>query len=243
MNGRVIGINTAIVAHGQGIGFAIPINMAKELLPQLESGKIVRGWLGVTIQDVTPELAKNFGIQEQKGVIISGLLPGSPAEKAGLQQGDVVVFFNGHKVDDARSLSRMVAAVQPGTRVSLGIIRDGRNTEIDVTLGEMPKEGVETAGAEGEDWGLSVQDLTAEIAGRLGLDSSAQGVVVSGVQPGSPAAMAGLRPGDLIVEVNRQKIKNVQDYTEALRRSSADKSLLLLVRRAGGSLYVVLQKD
>ncbi|SMC25478.1 serine protease Do [Desulfacinum hydrothermale DSM 13146] len=243
MNGRVIGINTAIVAHGQGIGFAIPINMAKELLPQLESGKVVRGWLGVTIQDLTPELAKHFGIRDQKGVLISGLLPGSPAQKAGLQQGDVIVSFNGQKVDNARSLSRMVAAVQPGTRVAVDIIRDGHNRQILVTLAQMPQEGVETVGTESEDWGIHVQDLTPEIAGRLGLDTITQGVVISDIQPGSPAAMAGLRPGDLIVEVNRHKIKNVQDYTEALRRSSDHKSLLLLVRRGESSLYVVLQKD
>ncbi len=243
MDGKVIGINTAIVAHGQGIGFAIPINMAKELLPQLKSGKIVRGWLGVTIQDVTPDLAKHFEIKDRKGVLISGVLPGSPAEKAGLEQGDVLTTFNGRNVRNAHELSRIVASQKPGTKVKIGVIRDGRPKEFTVTLEQMPKEGSETTTASAMDWGLEVQNLTPELAMRLGIRGTEHGVVITGVKPGSPAAMAGLRPGDLIVEVNRHNVRNVRDYEKALRDSRSDKGLLLLIRRPGGSLYVVLQKQ
>ena len=241
MNGEVIGINTAIIAQGQNIGFTIPINLAKELLPQLKAGKIVRGWLGVMIQDVTPDLSKSFGLKETKGVLISDVTEGSPAAKAGLKRGDVVKGFDGHEVENAHTLSRLVAATQPNSKAKLDIIRDGKEKTIEVTIGTMPQK-VEGQLPEKETaWGLSVQDITPEVAQQLGLNPDEQGVVISGVDPGSPAGEAGLRTGDVVKEVNRQEIHNLNDYNQALEKAKQDKSLLLVIKRGGSTHFVVLK--
>jgi serine protease Do len=241
MKGEVIGINTAIIAQGQNIGFTIPINLAKELLPQLKAGKIVRGWLGVMIQDITPDLAKSFGLKEAKGVLISDVTEGSPAAKAGLKRGDVVKAFDGHEVENAHTLSRLVAATQPNSKAKVDIIRDGKEKTIEVTIGTMPQkvEGQlpETATA----WGLTVQDITPDLAQQLGLNPDEQGVVISGVDPGSPAEEAGLSTGDVIKEVNRQEIHNLNDYNQALEKAKQDKSLLLVIKRGGSTHFVVLK--
>lgn len=243
MNGEVIGINTAIVAQGQGIGFAIPVNMAKELLPQLKTGKIVRGWLGVMIQDVTPELAKSFGLSEAKGVLVSGFTQESPARKAGLKRGDVVVQFNGKEVDNAHMLSRMVAATEPGTKVEIGIIRKGKAETVSVTIGQMPQEGgaPETPSAEESAWGITVQNLTPELAQRFGWKENEEGVLVSKVEEGSTAAEAGLRPGDLIKEVNQQPVTSVSEYRKILSEIKSGENLLLLVRRGQNTIYIVVK--
>ena len=241
MKGEVIGINTAIIAQGQNIGFTIPINLAKELLPQLKAGKIVRGWLGVMIQDVTPDLSKSFGLKETKGVLISDVTEGSPAAKAGLKRGDVVKGFDGHEVENAHTLSRLVAATQPNSKAKLDIIRDGKEKTIEVTIGTMPQK-VEGQLPEKETaWGLSVQDITPEVAQQLGLNPDEQGVVISGVDPGSPAGEAGLRTGDVVKEVNRQEIHNLNDYNQALEKAKQDKSLLLVIKRGGSTHFVVLK--
>lgn len=244
MNGEVVGINTAIVARGQGIGFAIPINVAKELLPQLRTGKVIRGWLGIMIQDVTPEIAESFNLKEAKGVLVSDVIKDSPAEKAGIEQGDIILEFNGEEVRDAHELSRRVAATPPNSEVKLGVLREGSKKVMTVSLGTMPEE--ESAGAQpGETtenvWGLSVQNITKELAERFGWDASERGVVVTEVEPDSPAAAARLQPGDLIKEVNRKKIQNVRDYNQAMKSAEKRKSLLLLVKRGDRTFYVVLQ--
>ncbi|SMC26935.1 serine protease Do [Desulfacinum hydrothermale DSM 13146] len=242
MRGEVVGINTAIVARGQGIGFAIPINMAKELLPQLKSGKVIRGWLGVMIQDITPELAESFGLKESKGVLISDVIEDSPADKAGLETGDIVVEFNGEPVENAHQLSRKVASTRPETTVKIGILRDGSRKTIQLRLGTMPEEGVsEPPSVEKTSWGMSVQNLTEELASRFGWDVSERGVIITEVEPGSPAAEARLRPGDLIKEVNRKKIQNLRDYNQALKKGKKKRSLLLLIKRGDHTFYVVLQ--
>jgi serine protease Do len=244
MNGEAVGINTAIVAQGQGIGFAIPINVAKELLPQLKSGKIVRGWLGVMIQDITPELAKSFGLKETKGVLISQVVDGSPAEKAGLERGDVIVEYSGKEVENAHTLSRLVAATAPNTQADIKIIREGKAKTISVTIGTMPEETAEGKPApetEESVWGLTVQDLTPELAQRFGLGEEEKGVIITEVKPGSPAADVGLRPGDLIKEVNRNKVENLKGYREAVKKAKKEQGLLLLVKREGGTFYVVLE--
>jgi serine protease Do len=242
MNGEVIGINTAIVAQGQGIGFAIPINIAKALLPQLKTGKITRGWLGLMIQDLTPELAKSFNIKETKGVLVSNVMPDSPAAKAGLEQGDVVVRFNGKAVENSRELSQMAAATTPNTPVKIDIIRNGTPKTIEVSVGTMPEEGqAAVPQAEKNKWGMTVQQLTPELAQHLGFDSSAKGVVISAVDPGSSADNGGLRPGDLIVEANRHKVEDIQDYQKAIKGVKPGENLLLLVQRDSGTFFVVLQ--
>lgn len=240
--GEVVGINTAIVAQGQGIGFAIPINMAKELLPQLETGKIVRGWLGIMIQDVTPELAQSFGLSNTKGVLIADIVKEGPAEKAGLKQGDVVIRFQDKEVGDAHELSRMVAAVPSDTQVEVAVIRDGKPETIKVIVGTMPEEEQVVTPAKTESpWGITVQGLTPEMAQRFGLEEGDQGVIVSNVEFGSPAGEAGLQSGDLIKEVNRQKIQSVEDYENAVGKSKSGESLLLLIKRDERTFYVVLK--
>jgi serine protease Do len=242
MNGEVVGINTAIVAQGQGIGFAIPINLAKEILTQLKTGKVTRGWMGIMIQDITPELAKSFDIQETKGVIVADLVADGPAEKAGLKRGDVITRLNGKDVDNAHGLSRMVASTPPDTAITLQIIREGKPKEIKATIGTMPSDGSETAPAKKESsWGMTVQNLTPELAQRFEWDQNEYGVVISNVQQGSPAAEAKLRPGDLIKEVNRQKIQNLKDYNQALQKAKKGESLLLLAKRGERTFYVALK--
>jgi serine protease Do len=241
MKGDVIGINTAIIAQGQGIGFAIPISMAKELLPQLEAGKIVRGWLGVMIQDVTPDLAKSFNLKETNGVLVSDVTQGSPATDAGFKQGDVIIRFDGKPVANAHALSRLVAATAPGTKAKVDILRDGSPMPVLVTIGTMPQSPQEAnmSPEKGTTWGMAVQEITPELARGLGLNPDEGGVVIASVQPGSPAGEAGLQSGDVIKEVNRQKIKGLRDYNQGLEKTG--QSLLLLIKRGSGRIFVVLQ--
>jgi len=243
MKGEVIGINTAIIAQGQNIGFTIPINLAKELLPQLKAGKIVRGWLGVMIQDITPELAKSFGLKETKGVLISDVTKDSPAEKGGLKRGDVVTHFNGKEVENAHTLSRLVAAIQPNSKAKVDIIRDEKEKFIEVTIGTMPQEIEGLLPEKATSWGLSVQDITPELAQQLGLNPDEQGVVIAGADPGSPAEEAGLHAGDVIKEVNHQPIQNTRDYNVVLEKVKQGENLLLLVKRDSGTHYVVLKSN
>lgn len=242
MKGEVVGINTAIIARGQNIGFAIPINMAKELLPQLKSGKIIRGWLGVMIQDVTPELAKSFGLSTTKGVLVSDVTEDSPAEKAGLKRGDVITRFNGKEVRDSHMLSRTVAATRPKSKVTIDIIRNGKEKSLQVQIGTMP-QGQEALSPENAGtWGLTVQEMTPDLARHLNLNPDEKGVVISGVEPGSPAADAGLRTGDIIKEINRKEIKDLGDYNTAIRKAGKGGSVLLLVKRGEGTLFIVLKR-
>jgi serine protease Do len=244
MQGKVIGINTAIIAQGQGIGFAIPIDIAKNLLPQLKTGKIVRGWLGIMIQDITPELAKSFGLKSSKGVIVSDVVKGSPAAKASLQRGDVILKFNGKEVDNAHMLSQMAAATPPDTAVKIDILRNGQEKTISLTVGTMPEgtpQGMPSEEQREESvWGITAQNLTPQLEKQLNLEPGTTGVVISDIEAGSPADAAGLHPGDVITEVNRQAVRNLNDYRQALKQVKAGENLLLLVQRGGGAFYVVL---
>jgi serine protease Do len=241
MNGQVIGINTAIIAQGQGLGFAIPVNMAKNLLPQLKTGKVVRGWLGVMIQDITPQLAESFGLKSAEGVLVSDVVKGSPAEKAGLKQGDVILRFDTKEIENAHKLSQAVAVTAPDTQVKIDIQRNGNAKTVGLTIGTMPSEEQPVVAPKEEtSWGMAVQELTPQLAQQLGLEPVATGVVISNIKDGSPAAEAGLQPGDLISEVNRTAIKNLNDYQQALKQVKNGENLLLLIKRGGGALYVVL---
>ncbi len=244
MNGEVVGIDTAIVAQGQGIGFAIPVNMAKEILTQLKTGKVVRGWLGVMIQDITPELAESFGITETSGVIVADVVPDSPADKAGFKRGDIVKSLNGKPIENAHVLSRTVAALGPETTASLEVLRDGKSKEIKVTIGTMPEEVAKGKGGAGKTesaWGLTVQNITADLANKFGLDENESGVVITEVQPGTPAAEARLRPGDVVKEVNRQKIQNIRDYKQVTEKMKKGETLLLLVKRGGNTFFIAIR--
>ena len=233
LQGEVVGINTAIIASGQGIGFAIPINMAKEIAPQLQKrGHVTRGLLGVAIQDVTPELAKSLGLKESKGALVSQVVPGGPADKAGIEQGDVIVNFDGRTVDDSKDLPRIVASTPVGKTVTVKLLRDGKEVERQAKVGEMEEENTsETAKSPiHPSLGVTVQNLTPQIARELGLKKSA-GVVVTGVEPGSPAAEAMIQAGDVIQAVNRKPVKNVDDFVKIVEKAKGGGSLLLLVQR------------
>jgi serine protease Do len=241
LQGEVVGINTAIVAQGQGIGFAIPINMAKEIAVQLrEKGRVIRGLLGVNIQDVTPELAKSFGLQEGKGALVAQVVPGGPAEKAGITQGDVIVEFDGRKVADSKDLPRIVAATPVGKTVTVKVLRDGKEVSQQVKVAEMEEAVAEAAKAPVQKTlGLSVQTLTPQIAQQLGLRPGS-GVVVTRVEPGSAADEAQIRTGDVIREVDRKPVRTAQEFTQLVAKAKPKQGILLLVQRGEGSLFVAV---
>jgi serine protease Do len=245
MNGEVVGINTAIIASGQGIGFAIPINVAKELLVQLrDKGRVVRGWLGVQVQGITPELAKSFGLERERGALVADVMADTPAEKAGIERGDIIVEFNGRKIEEMNDLPRVVASVPPNTDVPVKILRKGQEKVMQVKVAELKDKEERVAASGGgtleESLGLTVQELTPEIARSLRVNES-KGLVVTNVEEGSPADDAGLRRGDVIVEINQKKVDTLRDYRAALGRVGGADSLLLLVRRGGNVLYVALK--
>ncbi len=241
MAGEIVGINTAIVPQGQNIGFAIPVNMAKEILSQLKSGKVVRGWLGVAIQDVTPDLAKSFGLGSAKGVLVGDIVAGGPAEKAGLKRGDVVLRVDGKDVESARAMSRQVGSTSPGTTIKVDIIREGKEKSVKVKIATLAQKEEQPPSEEEATWGIAVQDITPDLAHRLGLGPDETGVIISDVDPDSAAAEAGLRPGDLIVQVNREDIEDLDDYNEAMEKAAESQTVLLLVKREKGTFFVILR--
>jgi serine protease Do len=241
VQGRVVGINTAINAAGQGIGFAIPINMAKELLPQLrEKGSVTRGWLGVQIQRVTPELAETFKLESSGGALVSQVFEDTPASRAELKRGDVIVEFDGHAIESYEDLPRRVAATRPGTEVSIVVVRDGERHTVTAVLDEMEQAEVEpTSGpSPGPEWGFDVQDLTPEARESLGLSTDTKGVLVKEVDPDSRAASEGLQRGDLILEANHKAVSSVTDLEGVL--SGKPEKLLLLIQRGDGTLFLVV---
>jgi serine protease Do len=240
MKGEVVGINTAIIASGQGIGFAIPINMAKEIAPQLqEKGHVTRGWLGVSIQEVTPALVKSFDLKEKKGALVAQVVSGSPAEKAGIEQGDVIVEFDGKEVTDSKDLPRIVASTPIGKAVTIKLLRNGKALDRQMKVGEM-EEKVEVAKAPShKSLGITVQNLTPEITKGLGLKKDT-GVVVTRVEPGSPAADAGIQTGDLVQEVNRKPVKNVEDYVQKVEKAKGQDNILLLIQRGQNNLFAAV---
>jgi serine protease Do len=240
MKGEVVGINTAIIASGQGIGFAIPINMAKEIAPQLqEKGHVTRGWLGVSIQEVTPELAKSFGLKEKKGALVSQVVSGSPAEKAGIEQGDVIVEFDGKEVADSKDLPRMVASTPVGKAATIKLLRNGKVLDLQVKVGEIEEKVEITKAPSHKSLGITVQNLTPEIAKGLGLKKDT-GVVVTGVEPGSPAANAGIQTGDVIREVNRKPIKDVNDFVQKIEKAKNQDNILLFLQRGQNNLFAAV---
>src|SRR5213595_4326084 len=243
LDGKVIGINTAIVAAGQGIGFSIPINQAKEVMRQLiASGRVVRGWIGIAIQDVTDELAGTFGVRE--GVLVAEVMKGGPAEAAGLRQGDVIVELNGAPIKEVPELQRRVAAVAPGQPVRLKLIRERKPVTVSVTVTEMPAEEPALAGApdDEESWGLSVEPVSGEAAAQLNLPTPG-GLLVTDVVSGSPADKAGLRRGDVIVEVGKKAVADPAAFFRALAQLKPGDRVLVFAHRpsnGGRAEYLVL---
>jgi serine protease Do len=246
LRGEVVGINTAIISGGQGIGFAIPVNMAKALLPQLKtSGKVVRGWLGVVIQKVTPELAKSFGLKESEGALVSDVMDDSPASRVGIKRGDVIVAFNGTPIKDMEQLPKAVAATEVGKKVKVKLLREGKPLEIEVTIAEGREEKREARAGAPEiekNFGLVVQNISGEIARHLGV-SDTKGVIVTDVQQGSPADEADIRAGDIIREINRKVVRNVEDFREIMGRAKATEGIVMLVKRENMTFYAVIKGD
>ncbi|RLC41754.1 MAG: serine protease [Candidatus Coatesbacteria bacterium] len=248
LKGEVIGINTAIASYTggyMGIGFAIPINMAKEIMEQLkESGRVVRGWLGVYIQPLTPEIVKEFNLPVDKGVLVADVIDGGPADKAGIERGDCIVKYNGESVDDMNELRLSVSRTKPGKNAEVEIYRGSKKMKFTVKIGELPQEDKGIMKKEGEEEtakiGIRVQELTDDIARELGYEGE-KGVIITDVEYGSPAYESGLKRGDLILEVDKQKIETMSDFREAISRAKRKESVLFYVRSGEASHYVVVK--
>lgn len=248
IHGNVVGINTAIVAQGQGIGFAVPINLVKALLPQLlEKGHVSRGWLGVMIQDVNESLAESLGLEGTRGALIAEVVEGSPAEKAGLRHGDVVVSVDGKPIDGYIQLSRTIALLAPGSTVEIGIVRDRKEMRIPVTIAEReddqpvtPARGTRPGGESVKTLGLTVQEVPAELARRL---RTRGGVLVAEVEPGGPAATAGVAAGDVLLEINRRPIRSVAEFREVVRALRPGEMTLLRLQRGDTAIYVAVRSS
>ena len=239
--GEVIGINTAIVAAGQGIGFAIPINMAKQVVTQLiKKGSVTRGWLGVAIQPVTEDIAKSFGFDKTRGALVSDVMDGSPADKAGIKQGDIITKFDGKEIKDARQLQMVVADAPVGKKVVAEVYRDGKMQTISLTVASADSApAARPKGEEGqvseELFGIAVDELPQSMRAK-----GMSGVVITGLDPEGVAADAGIQQGDVIVSINRKKIANMNDYLKAMREVAKKGSVALLVRRGSNSIYFAL---
>ena len=248
--GELIGINSQILSPSGGsigIGFAIPSNMARNVMDQLtKNGRVSRGRLGVNIQEISPELAQSMNLKDSRGVLVSGVEPGMPAEKAGVREEDVIIAVNGTRVDDSNSLRNRIAAMSPGTDVALTVLRDGHEEQLHAKLIELKDDNEATAsegGGEkesgGGQLGITVETVTADMASRLKL-KKAQGVVISDIDPNSPAAEAGLQPGDVILEVNHQPVKSGADIRAGVK-ASGSRPTLLLMNRDGVNHFLALQ--
>ncbi|MDR2553893.1 MAG: DegQ family serine endoprotease [Fibromonadaceae bacterium] len=255
LSGELIGINTAILSRSggfQGIGFAIPVNLAKSIMGDLLSvGKVSRGWLGVSIQDVSSNIAKALNLKPAKGALISEVFENSPADKGGLKVGDVILTINGKGVEDANDLRNTVAMLRPGEKADFEILRDGKNMKLKVSIalrdennlaGAAPssKESEKKAESSKNDWGIKVADLTKAQKKEAGLSESSAGVLIVYVDEKSPAAKAGVRPGDIILAANHRGLSNVKDFNSIFAEGA--KTMLLLIRREGGQSYIVLEK-
>ena len=245
--GELIGINTAIISHGsegnQGIGFAVPVAVARNVMDQiLKNGKVTRAYLGVMAQEVTPAIAKAFHEPEVRGALIGDVSPNSPAEKAGLQKGDIILDVNGKPINDGAQLRMNISLMQPGSSVNVKVLREGATRDFNVRLAELPTEraAVEKSNPQSESAmdGVSVEDVTARNARELRVPAGTTGVVVTDIDPGSTAARSGLQRGDVIQEVNRRPVRNTTEFERAIR-SSKDETLLL-VNRQGNTLYVAV---
>ena len=254
--GELIGINTAIVSRTggyQGIGFAVPSGMAKQVMESLiKYKKVVRGWLGVSIQEVTSDLAEEFGVKDLKGALISGVMKGSPAEKAGLKQGDVILKFNGKDVEDTGHLRNMVSQSPIGTKVTVKVFRAKKEIDVEVVIAELPKKAGEPSTEEESNEtpeessalsGVTVRELTPELAKRFGAKEGDAGVVVVRVDPNSRAFEVGIRAGDIVLQINQKEISTIEDYKKATAKLKAKDRALLLIRRKGEDLFMTVRPE
>ncbi|MDH4232044.1 MAG: DegQ family serine endoprotease [Nitrospirota bacterium] len=241
LKGEVIGINSAINPAGQGIGFAIPISMAKTIISQIkETGKVVRGWIGVSVQSITPEIAQAFELNNTRGALVSEVVPGSPADSAGMKRGDVIVSFNGKDVHKMNDLPRVVAETPVGKTVDIRIVREKEELVLKIKIAELTEEKLAYQDRKtGDTLGLSVDDITPRWRSRFGLRENT-GVVVVEVLPGSAAEKSGIAPGDIIKEVNHTAVHNLSDYNSIIGKSGRNKAVLFLISRADGIFFVTV---
>ena len=245
IKGELVGINTAIFSTTggyQGIGFAIPSNMAKAVMESLiEKGKVVRGWIGLSIQPLTPDLAAQFALKDENGVLVGDVVEGGPAEKAGMQRGDVIVEFDGKEVNEVVNFRNMVAGTAPNKEVKVRLIRDGKAKTVDVIISEMPGEvQASTKAFDNQLKGVQVQNITETLKGELGIPKRVAGVVVTDIEEDGPAEGVLMR-GDIIMEINRDRINNIKDYEAAVSKIKSDENVLLLIFRKDAALYITLQ--
>jgi serine protease Do len=244
-NGEVVGINTAIFSTSggyMGIGFAVPSDMAKTVMESIiKQGKVIRGWLGVSIQDLSPELAKSLNIKQQNGALVADVIRESPAEKAGLKRGDLIVEYNGKPVENATMLRNLVSSTPPGKSADIKIVRDGKEQTMTVTLTEFKeRKAIRKIQYDNVLRGITVQELTASIRDRLDLPANATGVVITDIAQDSPA-QAALQPNDVILEVNRKEIAGLNDYDQTVSKIGKEDDVLLLVYREGATIYITLR--
>ncbi|NIX14447.1 MAG: Do family serine endopeptidase [Candidatus Dadabacteria bacterium] len=243
LRGEVVGVNTAIIARGQGLGFSIPVNLTKHVIDQIkDSGRVVRGWLGISIQKVTPEIAEVIGVNDGEGVLVADVMDNSPAQTGGLLRGDIILEYNGEKIEEVSGLTGKVALTPPGEVSKLKIIRDKKTQEISLKIGEFPED--EKVSKKKEEpkakFGLVVVNISQKIANRLNLDST-DGVIVNSVSRGSAAGEAGFKRGDIILEINRVKVKNVDEYNKRLEDIGKGNSALFLIKRGETTVYIGLK--
>jgi len=242
MKGEVVGINTAIIASGQGIGFAIPTNMAEGIIQQLkEGGSVTRGWLGVGIQSLTPELAEYYGLDDKEGVLVTKVFEGDPADKGGIEPYDVIITIDGQNVSSGRELSRMIANMPVGKKTDITVIRKGKKKTLKVELAKRDDDEMisQKPAENGDELGFTITEVTPEAARRLGYEIEGQGVLVTKVASGGKADEAGLEEGDLIKEINHKPVEDAQSFHKAMKNIDAGEEVQLLVRRGRGGFVVV----
>jgi len=242
--GEVVGINSAIYSGSGGnigIGFAIPVNMAKDLLPQLKKGRVVRGWLGVTIQKITPELKDKLKLKDERGALVADVTSSGPADKAGIERGDVIISFDGEEIREMNKLPYVVASTPVGKVVQVEVIRRGERKRFEVKIGKLKEEQAEEEAAEERsDLGMTVDEITPELARQFDL-SEERGLVVVQVENNSPAGEAGMRRGDIILEIDQEPIEDIDEYSKKIRRYKKGDTILFLVKRREATLYVTLK--
>ena len=242
MDGEGVGINTAIIASGQGIGFAIPINMAKGIIDQLkDKGEVTRGWLGVGIQDLTPELADYYGLKTEKGVLVTQVFEGDPADTAGIKVNDIILTVDGQQVATGRELSALIANTPVGHKTEIDLIRDGKKKSLTVTLAKRDDDEkvVASQSRDSDELGIEVTDLNSDIARRFGIDGSEKGVLVTDVKEDSAAQDADIRPGDIIKEIDRNVVEDKSDFMSLIKKNKEKESVQLLVKRRNAGYLVV----
>ena len=242
--GEVIGINSAIFSQSGGnigIGFAIPINMAKDLLPQLKTGKVIRGWLGVMIQPITPELKDKLKLEDEKGALVADVTKGGPADKGGIKRGDVIIGFDGTEVKESKDLPFLVASTRVGKSATVEVIRKGQRKSLEVRIGELKEEKEPQAVSEMRPYlGMTVEELTPELAEKLG-QSEMSGLVVVQVDDNTPAAEAGVRPGDIILEVDQAPVENLDQFNRKIGTYKEGDTILFLIKRGEATLYLTVK--